>query len=284
MRIFSSPLPGEYIGSVIRRNKELLCLGKLSRSDYRISPPTEGRGNLPAFTHERGYPFADSAEETTLLPLVKSLGLIAGPQAKITPMETWRICRQCMKSSIEHIGVGYIRRNHMVPGVELCDHHGLALDNICPTCGILIKDHSNSHFEKCSKTYNIDFNQDKNRVVHMQFSQFSRELLRCRIENIRFAHVEYALGARLRELGYHSGQEINWECVCVDVNYLVGTLVHKNKRHFGISQLTGISLGSIIKIAFFAFRSADVYWHAITEAMELINGSMNETSDIKRQV
>ncbi|MGY3170842.1 hypothetical protein ACVWYU_000215 [Pseudomonas sp. TE12234] len=276
MHLLPSKFPDEYIGSVIRRKKELLNLGKLSRKDYKIKPPLNYRKTLICFIRESHPALEILAETATLLPLAKSLGLSTSPLTVITPSDSWRICRQCITTDLENIGVGYIRRHHLISSIKACDLHGLSLDEFCPSCNIPIKKHLNSSFNECAKVFNLSKNENEFQAANIKYAKFVRELLNCKVRNANFSHVRHAIYNQLRELGYVLGGDIHWKNVCIDVNNYLGEFTHKNKIDFSISQLNPItSLGSITKIAFFAFRTTDAYWRSIQEA-SCIGKAFNE--------
>jgi len=267
LHLHPSTLPDEYIGSVIRRKKELFNLGKLSRKEYKIKPPLNYRTNLIRYIRESHPTFEILAETATLLPLAKSLGLSTSPLTVITPSDSWRICRQCITTDLENIGVGYIRRHHLISSIKVCDLHGLSLDEICPSCNTPIKKHLNSSFHECAKVFNLNKNENEFQAANIKYAKFVRELLSCKVHNADFSHVRHAIYSQLRELGYVLDGDIHWKNVCIDVNNYLGEFTHKNKIDFSISQLNPItSLGSITKIAFFAFRTTDAYWRSIRDA------------------
>lgn len=267
MHLLLSTLPDEYIGSVIRRKKELFNLGKLSRKEYIIKPRFNYRQTLKCFTRGSNPTFETLADTATLLPLAKSLGLSTNPLTVITPSDSWRICRQCITTDLKNIGVGYIRRHHLLSGIKVCDLHGLSLDEICPTCNTSIKKHLNSSFHECAKAFNLNKNENENEIqaANIKYAKFVRELLHCNVHNANFSHVKNAIYNQLRTLGYELNGNIQWKSVCSDVNSYLGEFTHKNKFDFSISQLNPItSLGSIAKIAFFAFRTTEVYWQSVS--------------------
>ncbi|KPU61047.1 hypothetical protein AN403_5251 [Pseudomonas fluorescens] len=269
MNLLPTTLPDEYIGSVIRRKNELFNLGKLSRKEYKITPPFNYRETLTYFTCESN-PTLETLMEATLFPLAKSLGLSTSPLTVITPRDSWRICRQCITTDLKNIGVGYIRRHHLLASIKVCDLHGLSLDEICPTCNTSIKMHLNSSFHECAKSFNFNKNdQGKENKIHtanIKYAKFVLELLHCNTHNPDFSNVRTAIYNQLRKLGYELNGSIHWKHICVDVNSLLGEFIHKNKIDFSIGQLNPItSLGSITKIAFFAFRTTDAYWRSVRE-------------------
>ncbi len=272
MHLLPSTLPDEYIGSVIRRKKELFNLGRLSRKEYKIKPPFNYRKTLTCFIRESNPTLVTLADTATLLPLAKSLGLSTNPLTVITPSDSWRICRQCITTDLETIGVGYIRRHHLLSSIKVCDLHGLSLDEICPSCNTPIKKHLNSSFHGCAKAFNLNENENKLQAANIKYAKFVRELLHCKVHNANFSHVRHAIYNQLRELGYVLEGDIHWKNVCVDLNNYLGEFTHKNKIDFSISQLNPItSLGSITKIAFFAFRTTDAYWQSIRETIDDFN-------------
>jgi hypothetical protein len=272
LNILPSILPDEYIGSVIRRKKELFNLGKLSRKDYKIKPPLGYRKTLICFIRESNPTFEILADTATLLPLAKSLGLSTSPLTVVTPSDSWRICRQCITKDLENIGVGYIRRHHLISSIKVCDLHGLSLDEICPSCNTPIKKHLNSSFYGCAKAFNLNKNENELQAANIEYAKFVRDLLHCKVHNADFLHVRHAIYNQLRELGYVLDGDIHWKKVCTDVNNYLGEFTHKNKIDFSVSQLNPItSLGSITKIAFFAFRTTEAYWQSIRETINDYN-------------
>jgi hypothetical protein len=192
------------------------------------------------------------------------------PFTVITPSDSWRICRQCITTDLENIGVGYIRRHHLLSSIKVCDLHGLSLDDICPSCNIHIKNHSNSSFRECAKLYTLNKSESKTKATNIEYSKFVRELLlHSKFHTPDFPHVKHAIDNQLLKLGYVLDGNIQWNNVCADINNCLGGFTHKNKLDFSISQLhPTTSLGSIAKIAFFAFRTTDAYWQSIRDTID----------------
>jgi len=226
-----------------------------------------------SFIREHNPSLATLADTTTLLPLAKSLGLSWSPCTVITPSDSWRICRQCIATDLENIGVGYIRRHHLLSSIKVCDLHGLSLDEICPTCNIHIKNHLNSSFHECAKLFIFKNNESKSQFKNIEYSKFVRELLlHSKSHTTSFSQVKYAIDNQLLKLGYVLGGNIHWKNLCTDVNSCLGEFTHKNKFDFSISQLhPTTSLGSVAKIAFFAFRTTDAYWQSIRGTIDNFN-------------
>jgi hypothetical protein len=272
MHSLPSTLPDEYIGSVIRRKNELFNLGKLTRKEYKINSSFNYRTPLKHSISESNPTLQMLADTATLLPLAKSLGLSTSPFTVITPSDSWRICKQCITTDLENIGVGYIRRHHMLSSIKVCDLHGLTLDEFCPTCKTSIKIHLNSSFHECAKAFSLNKSEQKNenktQTANIKYTKFVRELLHCNVHNPNFTVVRTAIYNQLRNIGYELNGNVHWKNVCADLNSYLGEFTHKNKNDFSIGQLNSLtSLGSITKIAFFALRTTDAYWQSVRESI-----------------
>jgi hypothetical protein len=256
---FTTPLPNEYIGSFVRRNKELQCEYNTSKNDYKIQTSRNSDYNHIPKTLKIKFDKEHILESTTLYPMAKKFGTHIKSHTVITPTENWKICEQCIIDDIKYVGVAYIHTQHVVTGITLCYQHAKPLKTICPTCCTPIKLHHINQFYQCHEKYELNIDVTLRKSDNHEYSIFVSDLLTIQSPNVVYENTKKAFCQKLSRLGYGTPENIDFANVSKDINELLGVWVNKNRKSFSISSLLCPSLPALSKLAFFAYRSASPY-------------------------
>ncbi|MFJ3371720.1 hypothetical protein [Pseudomonas sp. NPDC086251] len=262
MDIISTYFPDEYIGSFIRRNKELQCEYKFSKNDYetqRISFRDKDNTEILPRSIRQICDQERVLTDTTLHPIAKKLGILKKITTVITPTEKWSICEQCVTEDIESVGVAYIHRQHIVPGLTVCYKHAGPLKSVCIACSTAIKWHHITGFYQCHKSYAPLKYDNAPTPHHFQLSEFSADLISIDITHVPNVNSKKLIRQRLCELGYGKIENIDYVAVSEDIIKILGPGIHKNGLPSAWSNFPSPTLSSLIKLGYFAYRKAESY-------------------------
>ncbi|MFL6875927.1 TniQ family protein [Pseudomonas marginalis] len=188
MKIFT-PLPGEYVASVLQRGNEMLGLKTITLKDFHIKPlPRKGYGyalghkyesrahavfQFPDFFTERNVS-EEVLKNHTLYPLTAALARTRKDIA-VTPAVWRKICPICALEDFENYGTAYVHRKHVPTSVQVCSVHGSRLMDRCTTCLTLIKNHQISRLSICSQKYKSQVEEPDS--FSFAYSKFVADLL-----------------------------------------------------------------------------------------------------------
>lgn len=120
---------------IVPANLTLLCK-RLSPVFQSVDEIVRNHTCLPALV-----PFVPQKHIASLLDHVisgqhiRGIAAVAGMSGKFAiSRSVMAMCPQCVKSDLERLGFAYWRREHMVPGLGYCPHHGLPLVAGCGAC------------------------------------------------------------------------------------------------------------------------------------------------------
>ncbi|WP_146023690.1 MULTISPECIES: hypothetical protein [unclassified Pseudomonas] len=257
--MFYTPLPGEYIASVIKRGNETLGIKGISRDNYLIiktattSRRRDGEIIFPQLFKDHGVT-EEVLYENTLYPLTAALGRIHAGTI-YTPMTRWKICLDCVTTDLALHGTAYIHCRNLPSSVFVCSIHGSRLYEKCPTCSKSITAHSIGELSKCGN--NFPKPEKKLNIPIHQYSIFISELLSYEGEAFTPRAVE-SVFARWRtttsivQHNQSSRREV-WE------NHMSNLLeTHLKRSHI-------LSVEACAATAFFTFTKAKKYFSAIEE-------------------
>ncbi len=266
--LLASFLPDEYFGCFIRRNKELNCDYGFSRSEYaarRMNFRTEKAYDPLPKNYTPTYGELELLNKTTLYPLAEKLGVERKEVTCITPTRTWRICPRCVVEDIGKIGVAYINRKHVIPSVNCCYQHGEILLSSCPVCMIDIKRHRISEFYNCSRHHGFYSVQGPLALGAVEFARFLSDLLSTPTIPVSHMDVKRVIELELSKLGYGELTNINYRRVSMDMAELMKLGDHKNGFSFCFSLFPGSRFHPLLRLCYFAFRTADAYLNAVSK-------------------
>lgn len=275
--LVTSFLPGEYFGSFVRRNKELQCDVKLSRSEYlarrfefRTKP---GFNPLPERYSDR-HGESEVLNMTTLYPLAEKFGVEKISYTTITPSESWKICAKCVFEDISETGVAYIHRQHVIPGVKCCYRHAEILLSACPACRVDVRSHRISSFYGCIKSCGFGSAKGPLAAGDFEFSRFASDLLISAVGALNNRAVKRAIELELSSLDYGDVGRIDFEQVSADIAELLKLGRFRNGRDFHFSRFPDYRFYPLLKLSYFAFRKSETYLSAVaTASTALLNNA-----------
>lgn len=255
-----SPLPGEYIGSAVRRGKELTGL-KSNSTEYSIKTIIENRTQkivFPSSFVEHGIT-EEVLNENTIYPLAKALGSIQ-TGTNYTPLKNWKICLQCIADDIEKYGAPYIHRRNVFSIISHCSLHATKLYKNCPSCFKLVSSHKISEFIKCRKRFSFD-PPNPNSTNH-SFSIFVSDLLNYNGEKICSKLVEWKVFEDLAITQYNGDYSDAFYNIIKDANKALET-------NTSSASLRGLTFNNRAILTFFAYKTSQKYLDAMTRIVKL---------------
>ena len=230
--IVTDPLKEEFLISSILRNNELCGMAtsaarygeltgrELSMLEYRASDIFGGM-----FDKETVY-------RHTLHPIGVLFDRVRYKNMVFIPRGNLRICVQCVMDDVKILGVAFIHRTHVTPGLLVCHLHAVALLEACPVCHVDIKRHRINQLSACmNRKNNIKIETSLDSTTH-RYSQFVYDILNKTDSEKYRLHSIQTMDRSLKNLGYSSSSTTSYlqACMAADKKIGIGTGVYQRAR------------------------------------------------------